>query len=213
MTPPKVSDDTRQRLLETAWALMAGEGRLDIGMAELAATAGVTRQTLFHAFGHRAGLLVAMARHRDTTSEPVSRMRTLGRGSGADAATLAAFVTAWCDYLPDIYPVAVQLEAASLTDPAAAAAWQDRMFSQGLRQGLDVILDRMARAGALPAGQDPARVADLLVSLLAPSTWRHLVAERGWTPAEFLQSRLRLLEAALAAAPIRAKVARKKPAR
>lgn len=198
--PPKVSDETRQQLLETAWDLMATQGRLDLGMAELATAAGVSRQTLFHAFGNRAGLLVAMARQRDATSEPVTRLRALAGGQGADRHTLLDYVGAWCDYLPDIYPVAIQLEAASLHDPAAAAAWQDRIFGQGLRLGLDLIVNRMAQAKALGIEQDPARLADLLVSLLAPSTWRHLVVDRGWRPAAFATSRRTLAAALLAPA-------------
>lgn len=195
---PKISDDTRHQILEAAWALMSAQGRLDLGMAELAAEAGVSRQTLFYAFGNRAGLLVAMARHRDTTSEPVARMRALARGPGADRDTLMAFIDAWCDYLPDIYPVAIQLETASLHDPAAAAAWQDRIFSQGTRLGLDLILTRMAQAGALGAGPDPALRADLALSLLVPSAWRHLVVERGWRPEAFAASRRQLIDTVLA---------------
>lgn len=197
--PPKVSDDTRQQLLETAWDLMAAQGRLDVGMAELAGAAGVSRQTLFHAFGNRTGLLVAMARHRDVASEPVGRMRALAGSRAPDLATLLAYVDAWCDYLPDIYPVAIQLEVASLHDPAAAAAWQDRIFSQGLRQGLDLILSRLPRNSTSGSAQDSARLADLAVSVLAPSAWRHLVVDRGWRPAEFSASRRTLITALLAA--------------
>lgn len=199
MAPPKVSDETRHRILEVAFEMMSAQGRLDLGMAELAAEAGVSRQTLFYAFGNRAGLLVAMARHRDSSSEPVARIRALARGPGADRDTLMAFVDAWCDYLPDIYPVAIQLETASLHDPAAAAAWQDRIFSQGIRLGLDLILTRMAQAGALGDGPDPARRADLALSLLVPSAWRHLVVERGWSHEAFAASRRQLIVTVIAA--------------
>lgn len=200
-TVPNVSDDTRRQLLETAWDLMAVQGRLDLGMAELATAAGVSRQTLFHAFGNRAGLLVAMARHRDTSSEPVVRMRTLAGGPGSDLATLLAYIDAWCDYLPDIYPVAIQLEMASLHDPAAAAAWQDRIFGQGLRQGLDLILNRMPQSSGERAPRNPARLADLVVSLLSPSAWRHLVVDRGWRPAAFAASRRAIVTTLLALPP------------
>ena len=195
--PPKISDKTREAILSAAWDLMATQRRPDAGMAEVAAAAGVTRQTVFYAFGNRAGLLVAMARHRDTLSDHVPRMSALARGTGADAATLRAYVDVWLAYLPIIYPVAIQLECDSLADPDADAAWRDRMFDKGLRLGLDLVLKRMAVAGVLPKGQDPAPIADLCQTWLLPSTWRYLVIERGWTPEAFAASRHALLDGLL----------------
>ena len=189
----RISDETRATILATAWDMMSAQGRLDAGMAEIAAAAGVSRQTVFYAFGNRAGLLVAMARHNDTLSAHVPRMRMLARGPGADASTLRDFVDAWLAYLPEIYPVAIQLAVASLADADAAAAWQDRIFSQGLRLGLDLILTRMAAAGALPAGTDPSPAADLCLTWLVSSAWRYLVVERGWTPRAFADSRQSLV--------------------
>lgn len=196
---PPIRDATKAAVLDAAWTLMATEGRLDAGMAEIAAAAGVTRQTLFYAFGNRAGLLLAMVRHKDTQGDFVERMSQLAGGGGADTATLLAFVDAWLEYLPVVYPVAIQLEAASLTDADAAVAWNDRIFAHGVRLGLDRILGRMAAAGALGPGADATRLADLGVALLAPSAWRMLVVDRGWTAAEFAASRHQLLRAALGA--------------
>lgn len=193
----KISDDTRAHILEAAWALMAEQRRLDAGMAEIAAAAGVSRQTLFLAFGNRAGVLVAMARHQDTRSPHVPHMRQVA-GTGTDRAALHRFVEAWLDYLPIVYPVAIQLETGSLSDADANAAWQDRIFSQGVRMGLDRILGQMAVRGELPAGTDPARLADVCLSLLVPSAWRYLVIERGWTPEAFAASRHALVDAVLA---------------
>jgi len=196
--PPRISDDTRAALLATAWDLMAEPGRLNVGMAEIAAVAGVSRQTLFYAFGNRAGLLVAMVRHRDTLSEHVPRMSELARGSGADLETLLAYVDAWLAHLRDVYPVAIQLEVASLSDPDAAAAWHDRIFGHGVRLGLDLILTRMTQAGAAPADTSPARLADQCLALLVPSAWRYLVVERGWTAEAFAVSRHTLIRSLLA---------------
>ncbi|MBX3607656.1 MAG: TetR family transcriptional regulator [Piscinibacter sp.] len=193
---PKISEETRANILEAAWNLMAGAHRLDAGMAEVAAAAGVTRQTLFLAFGNRAGLLVAMARHQDTRCDAVRAMRQIA-ATGADAAALHAFVGAWLKYLPIVYPVAIQLETGSLSDADANAAWQDRIFSQGVRLGLDRILGQMAAGGGLRADQDPSRLADLCLTCLVPSTWRYLVVERGWTTEAFVRSRHLLIDALL----------------
>ena len=192
----KISDETRATILETAWNLMAEQRRLDVGMAEIAAAAGVTRQTLFLAFGNRAGVLVAMARHQDTRGDHVLRMRKIA-ASGADVAALHAFVDAWLDYLPIVYPVAIQLETSSLSDADANAAWQDRIFSQGVRMGLDRILGQIVAGRVPPSDQDPSRLADACLTLLVPSAWRYLVVERGWTADAFAASRHALIDAIL----------------
>lgn len=166
-------------------------------MAEIAAAAGVTRQTLFLAFGNRAGVLVAMARHQDSLGDQVLRMRQIA-ATGADAAALHAFVDAWLDYLPVVYPVAIQLETASLSDTDANAAWQDRIFSQGVRMGLDRILGQIVAGHGGADDLDPSRLAELCLTLLVPSAWRYLVVERGWTAEAFASSRHRLIDAILA---------------
>jgi len=200
-----ISDETRAGILQAAWTLMAEQRRLDAGMAEIAAAAGVSRQTLFLAFGNRAGVLVAMARHQDTQSDHAQRMRQIA-ATGHDTQALHAFVEVWLDYLPMVYPVAIQLETGSLSDPDANAAWQDRIFSQGVRMGLDRILGQMAVGGALRADQDPSRLADLCLTLLVPSAWRYLVVERAWTFEAFVRSRHAQIDALLAdAAPAQAR--------
>jgi AcrR family transcriptional regulator len=193
----KISDETRNGILEAAWHLMVEQHRLGAGLAEIAAAAGVSRQTLYLAFGSRAGVLVAMARHQDTQYEQVPRMQQIA-GTGRDLLALHAFVDAWLDYLPVVYPVAIQLETGSLFDPDANAAWQDRIFSQGVRTGLDRILGQMAADGGLLSGHDPSRLADACLALLVPSAWRYLVVERGWTAEAFARSRHAQIDAVLA---------------
>jgi AcrR family transcriptional regulator len=195
----KISQETRATILEAAWNLMAEQRRLDAGMAEIAAAAGVTRQTLFLAFGNRAGVLVAMARHQDTRGDQVQRMRQIA-ATGADVAALHAFVDAWLEYLPIVYPVAIQLETGSLSDADANAAWQDRIFSQGVRMGLDRILGQIVAGSGPNTGQDASQLADLCLTLLVPSAWRYLVVERGWTAEAFAGSRHVLIDALLASA-------------
>ena len=202
MTKP-ISEETRLAVLEAAWQLMAGGGRLAATMTEIAEAAGVSRQTLFYAFGNRAGLLVAMVRHRDAQGTHVPRLAELARGDGADAGTLLEFVDVWLDYLPHVYPVAIQMEMDSVTDGDAEVAWNDRFVVKGVRRGLELILGRMAAAGKLPKGVNPTRLADACLSLVAPSAWRLLVVDFGWKPAAFIASRHALIAALLAQRPAR----------
>jgi len=56
----QITEETRVAILDAAWELIVERGKLDVGQAEIAAKAGVSRQTIYLAFGGRAGLLVAM---------------------------------------------------------------------------------------------------------------------------------------------------------
>lgn len=194
-----ISEETRRAVLEAAWQRMSVPGGMGVGMAEIAAAAGVSRQTLFYAFGSRPGLLVAMVRYRDQQTDHVRRLADIARGTEAEAGTLRAFTDVWIDYLPIVYPVAYQMETDAVTDPDIALAWNDRFFSMGLHRGFERILGRMAAAGALRQGSDTAWLADLCLSLVAPSAWNLLVVQCRWTPERFRSSRHTFMAAAIAA--------------
>lgn len=191
--PNPISEATRTAVLNATWSLMADKKRLDVSQAEIAAAAGVSRQTLFIAFGSRAGLLTAMARNKDRQSDHVARLIEGSRAETVDPAGFLRYVGTWLDYLPLIYPVGILLDAASLTDAEAAAAWDDRMKG-ALLAGLKRILARLEKAGHLRSGVRPERGAESIWSLIHPTAWRQLVVECGWTPEEFRRSRLEIIE-------------------
>jgi AcrR family transcriptional regulator len=194
MTAP--GDDTRARILEAAFREVEARGTADVTMAQVAAAAGVTRQLVYFHFANRAGLLTAMAGHRDETAGFVEAARA--SRAMAPAEGFEHLLRAWCAYLPQMEPVARALEAALLTADDGAAAWRERMGD--LREALRIALDRLARRDALAAGWTVDAAADWAWSRIQPSTWRHLVGERGWTPEAYAERTVRsLLEQLLAA--------------
>ena len=84
-----ISEATRHAVLDAAWDLLADHQR-PATLSEVAAAAGVSRQTLFYAFGNRAGLLVAMVRHRDALGPHADRMKALAEEDAAGANALHA---------------------------------------------------------------------------------------------------------------------------
>jgi len=188
-----ISQKTRSELLEVAWALIAQKGRLDLPMSELAAAAGVSRQAAYLAFGSRAGLLEAMVAHVDAGSPALARLRTAGEAADGSIASLALYIGAWIDYLPVIYPVASLLSAAAVTDPTAAAIWQGRM--QLLKGRYRQMMAKAKAAGNLAEEWPVNLAADICYELTHIDSWRILVVECGWSPEEFVSSRLRLLSA------------------
>jgi len=177
-------------VLEAAWDLIARKGRADVAMTEIAEKAGVSRQTIFYAFGSRSELLVAMVRHRDTRSDHVARIRACLETADPDHETILHLARIWIEYLPVIYPVGILLDAAALTDPDAEKAWNDRM-TDGLRSGFRQLAAAVHRRA--PFDRRPDRVADAVWAQVHPSMWRRLVVECGWSKTEFQRSQLALV--------------------
>jgi AcrR family transcriptional regulator len=189
-----ISEETRAAILNATWSLIAEKKRLDIGQAEIAAAAGVSRQTVYLAFGSRAGLLTAMARNKDLQSDHVVRLGKISHSDTVTPEDLQHYIEVWLDYLPLIYPVGILLDAAALTDAEAASAWDDRMKG-ALLAGLKRILRQLARRGHLATGLKPDQAAEHVWSLIHPTAWHQLVVECGWSPQEFRCSRLETIRA------------------
>jgi hypothetical protein len=79
-------------------------------------------------------------------------------------------------------PVARAIEAASVSDPDAAAAWEDRM--QSLRAVLRGIVDRLAATDQLGPAWTKGEATDWLWSRTHIDVWRQLVVERNWNPSD-----------------------------
>jgi AcrR family transcriptional regulator len=161
----EISAETRARVLEAAWQRVLEHGPSGASVKDIAAAAGVSRQLVYFHYGNRAGLLTAMARHRDETSE-FARVVAAG-------ASLEELLRAWCNYIPEILPVARALEAALVLGDEGGSAWRDRMTE------LHAIFAR-----ALDA---PGWTADWVWARVQPSVYAHLVGERGWTHEEFVE--------------------------
>jgi AcrR family transcriptional regulator len=187
--------DTRSSILDFAWAAVAETQKIDISMSEIARRAGVSRQTMYLAFENRAGLLEAMVAHKDATSPLVGAISSAREACDGSGESLLAFNRAWLAYLPEIYPVGSLLSAASISDPAAAHAWQSRMTR--LRQGLAYITTKTKEAGNLQQWLSATKAADICYSLTHAENWRILVVECGWTPQEFLETRIELIRRAV----------------
>ena len=191
-----ISEQTRTAILEATWTLIAKKKRLEVGQAEIAAAAGVSRQTVYLAFGNRAGLLTAMVRHRDTQSDHVARLTEIAQTRKVGLNDLQAFLDVWIDYLQLIYPVAILLDTAALTDADAASAWDDRMKGAFLA-GLKRIFVQLAKNGELKPDWNAEQAAQLTWSLVQPASVRYLMVDFGWSAAEFRRSRLDLIRMTL----------------
>ena len=111
---------TRARILDAAFQRVRDGGTGAVSVKDIAAAAGVSRQLVYFHYGSRAGLLLAMARHRDERSGFVAR--AVAARDLAPVPALEALLRAWCAYLPDMTAVARALEAALVTGDEGGSA-------------------------------------------------------------------------------------------
>lgn len=191
-TPPP---DTRHRILQLAWDRVAALGDTSLSLVDLAREAGVSRQTLYLLFGGRAGLLLAMVDYRDAQSAVVPRLAQ-ARQSMTTGDAFEPYLRAWFEYLPQIFPVARALSAAThMGDRDAQAAWDSRM--KLLRGGFLQMTRALHDAGALRPGWTPATAADWLFGMTHVDTWQHLVVDAHWKPKDAIDRIVATLRATL----------------
>lgn len=189
---------TRSRILEAAWGLVRERGVGAVTIAEIAVAAGVSRQLVYFHFENRAGLLVAMARHHDISSGFVERVAACEVLPPVEA--LEELLRAWCDYVPDILPVARALEAAAIAGDEGGVAWRDRMG--GLREVFRAAVVRIEGDGGLAGGWTVKTATDWIWARSHLTNWQHLVGERGWSHNEYKERSTRsILAEVLSPAP------------
>jgi AcrR family transcriptional regulator len=182
-----VTRDTRARILETAWRLVRERGIDAVTVADIAAATGVSRQLLYVHFEHRAGLLVAMARRHDARSGFAGRAAEAGSLPPVEA--LERLLRLWFAYLPEILPVARALEAAAVNGDEGGVAWRDRMGD--LHALFAAAVERVHRDGRLAEGWTVAAAADWVWARAQPSTFQHLVGDRGWPAGDYVERAVR----------------------
>ena len=177
MSSTEISAETRRRVLQAAWDRVLEHGPAGASVKEIAAAAGVSRQLVYFHYGSRAGLLTAMARHRDRGfGRAAAEALELGPREG-----LEATLRAWCDYVPEILPVARALEAALVAGDEGGVAWRERMGE------LHAVLARAVGRVELASGWTVETATDWVWARVQPSAYAHLVGERGWTHARYVE--------------------------
>jgi AcrR family transcriptional regulator len=177
----ELSAETRARILEAAWERVRDGGSAAVSVKDIAAAAGVSRQIVYFHYGNRAGPLTAMARHRDDTSgfrRRVAATRELAAADGLEPSCASGAHTC-----PNSWGWLGALEAALVTGDEGGEAWRDRMSE--LHQAFRMALARLQREGRLAEGWTVRKAADWVWARVQPSTYAHLVEERGWSASEY----------------------------
>jgi AcrR family transcriptional regulator len=155
--------ETRGALVAAARPLFASKGYAAVGTDELAAAAGVTRGALYHQFGGKEGLFVAV--FREVEEEIVQRLAEGAAGAGAATDPLAALhddIDAWLAACaePEVHRIV-------LIEAPAALGWErwreiGREYGVGL---VELVVQGLVDEGVIP--DQPVRpLAHVLVGAL-----------------------------------------------
>ena len=166
----------RQRILEAGLRLCRARGPKGVTLPEVAAAAGLTRQSIHLYFGDRAGLMAALQDELARTSPQAAALRQAAGLRPAPQA-LAAYVVAWMRYMP---------EAIALAEAEGGA-------TAPLRR----IVERLAAEGRLRLDWTVDEATAWAAAQLSPAVWRALVIDAGWSPAHLAERVMACLGATL----------------
>jgi AcrR family transcriptional regulator len=182
------ADETRRRILRAAHDLFVADGYGRTTITAIAQRAGVAVETVYAAFGTKAGVLRQawfVTFRGDEADVPLyDRDEMHAILAEADLPTRirehAAFVTANNRRMAPLYAA---LRGAAASEPAAA-----EMLGEFHTRLLDVAT-KYARAaaatGRLAVSQAECR--DVLIATMDGALWQRLVSERGWTDKRYAQ--------------------------
>lgn len=180
---------TRTRILKATLGLVQ-KAQGPLTMAAIAREAGLSRQALYLTFADKADLFIALLRHVDGQRGLVQELaRVRDAATGVDA--LLAVVDLQSRLNPDYKPVVDAFELLRRQDPAAQAAWEDRLYHR--LAGARAIAGRLAGEGRLRPELDASSAADLILTLTSAATWDDLVTRGGWTAEQYRERMSALL--------------------
>jgi len=175
-------DRTRRHILDEAAALLRKHGPTGVTMADVAQSAGVSRQAVYLHFESRAKLMIALLRHISAQLNS-ERLFAPVRNAGTPGEGLKALVFAMARLNARIHEVALALDLARHGDRDARAAWQDRMAvrHRGIRRLVKALADR----GELVPGWSVNRATHAIEVICLPRLYVDLVVERGFTAKDY----------------------------
>ena len=176
-------NETRTKILKACLSLLEEGAGSGIRMSDIAKRAGVSRQALYLHFQNRADLIIGATLLQDE-EEGAQDALTPSRTAKSGRDRLSAFVRAWCNYIPTIYPMARTILHLMDRDEEVAKAWRKRM--EDMREGCEAAIAMLADEDDLSDLFDPESATDMLWTMISVRSWELLVKERGWTQERFV---------------------------
>jgi AcrR family transcriptional regulator len=178
--------ETRRRIRDAADALFLDRGYVGTSMDAVAEAAGVSRQTVFSAFGSKANLLKeAFDVRLAGDDEPLALAERPEAQRILDETDPAALLRAQADFFVittlRVLPLWPAMVAGAATDTACAEVLA--FFDRGRLEGPGEIVDVLAQRGQLRRGLSRKQGKEAMYLLTNPNA-THDALGRGWTVRE-----------------------------
>jgi len=176
--------ETRAAVLGAARTAFLADGFARTTVPGVAAAAGVSVETVYKAFGNKAGLVKAVfdvAMAGDDEPIPFQQREFVQRNMAEPdpRAKLAAYGEHLATITPRTHPVLLVVRDAAVSDLAAAEVW-DKLQTERLT-GMTAFATHLHEGGHLRPGVSPEHARDVLWTHNSVELWDLLVNERGWT--------------------------------
>lgn len=180
--------ETRRTIVAAAAELFVTHGYGATTVDAIAATAGVSRKTVFAAVGGKSDVLkLALDWAIAGDDEPVALAERPDVSALLTGADPLALLDGWAKVL-----VGIDRRVAALYEALTIAADSDESARAVLEQsdgerltGAREVVARLRALAALAPGLSPAHAADIAWMLADPALYSRLVQRRGWSPARF----------------------------
>lgn len=179
---------TRRAILAAARELFVERGYIATAMAEIAAQAQVSVDTIYATVGRKPALLRELVETAisgtDHAVPAIERDYVKAVRSAPTARdALIIYAAAITSIHQRLAPIFLALRDAALTDADCAALWTE--ISQRRARNMRAMAADLRAAGGLRDDLTDEEVADVVWSMNAVEYWLLLVRERGWTPDRF----------------------------
>jgi AcrR family transcriptional regulator len=161
---------TRQRIIDAARDLIAESGLHDTSLDAVARRANSTRTTVYHQFGSREELLVAVLNDALDRADVRAVRKALQHDDAVEAMRRA--VRASCRFWAGGYTLFAQVKGLAAVDPGVAAVDDTK---EAVRRGhLTNLASRMAQQACLRAGVSERDALDTLLLVTSFETFAQL---------------------------------------
>lgn len=180
------SRETRARILHAATALFVEKGYIDTAMAEIAAMSGVAVQSLYVRFGGKAEILAAVFDVAIVGDDDDRALLERAWFDDVEAAPDAragidAFMAEMEQLMARTYPLFAVVRSAGTHEVSGLLAVNKRQRAEGLR----AVAGALAKKSGFRPDLSIDRTIDMLYAIASEDNYGLLVADRGWTSAEW----------------------------
>ena len=179
------SEETRQRIIDTAGAFMVERGYRSTTIADVARAAGVHVDTVYALVGRKPVLLRELIEQalsgvqRPVAAEERGYVKAM-QAELDPARKLAIYAGAVREIQGRMAPLFMALRDASATEPEAREVWQ--AISDRRAANMRKLATELRAAGGLRAGLSVDEAADVIWATNSSELYVLLTVERGWSP-------------------------------